>query len=648
MTVADSLTEDVHIEVENIGGIDETTVSFSPGVTLLVGRNATNRTSFLQAVMAALGSENVSLKADADEGQVEMSLDDATYTRQLTRESKSIVTTGDPYLDDAEKADLFAFLLGSNESRRAVVQETDLRDLIMRPIDTDEITSQIQRLQRERDQLKEELNEITDLKGELPALEEQRADLQAQVENTQEELMAKQKEVDAADRDLDESQEEQAELERKLEDLREARSELDDIRYEMETERESLDALQREQNELKQELAELPETPIGELDELEAELTQFREQKQALKSEINEIQSVVQFNDEILEEPDRDLFAALTDGEGDSDVTDELLPDDTITCWTCGSEVEYDQIESTVTQLRNLSQQKVSELSEIENEIDTVQQRQKQLKQAQRERDRLDDRLTNIDREIEKSQSTIKHLQERRDEIRKRIETLETEVETLESEEYEEILELHKEANQLEYDLGRLESDLEDVTAEITRIEDRIAEEEKIESQIDELDSEITDLRTRIDQIEQGTIENFNKHMETVLKVLNYDNLERIWLERFEREVREGRRKVTQSVFELHVVRSTDSEAVYEDTVDHLSESEREVTGIVFALAGYLAHQVYKDMSFILLDSLEAVDSDRLASLIDYLDEFASYLLVALLPEDASAVDGQCQRIKTI
>jgi len=31
----------------NINGIDETEVSLDPGVTILVGRNATNRTSFL-------------------------------------------------------------------------------------------------------------------------------------------------------------------------------------------------------------------------------------------------------------------------------------------------------------------------------------------------------------------------------------------------------------------------------------------------------------------------------------------------------------------------------------------------------------------------------------------------------------------------
>ena len=43
--------------------------------------------------------------------------------------------------DDPELADLFAFLLESNEARQAVARGDDLRETIMRPIDTDEIES---------------------------------------------------------------------------------------------------------------------------------------------------------------------------------------------------------------------------------------------------------------------------------------------------------------------------------------------------------------------------------------------------------------------------------------------------------------------------------------------------------------------------
>ncbi|GAA0237927.1 hypothetical protein GCM10009000_061810 [Halobacterium noricense] len=85
--------------------------------------------------MAALGSEQASIKGDADEGSVELTVGDETYTRTLTRRNGAIVTSGDPYLDDPELTDPFSFLLESNEARRAVARGDDLRNLIMRPVD---------------------------------------------------------------------------------------------------------------------------------------------------------------------------------------------------------------------------------------------------------------------------------------------------------------------------------------------------------------------------------------------------------------------------------------------------------------------------------------------------------------------------------
>src|SRR5699024_6206877 len=134
------------IHAENIGGIDDTTVSLSSGVTALTGRNATNRTSLLRALMGALGSDRVSLKGDADEGRVELTLggeDDSIYTRTLAREDGTVVMGGEPYLEDSEGADLFAFLLENNEARQAVARSENLREVIMRPVDTDAIQAEI-------------------------------------------------------------------------------------------------------------------------------------------------------------------------------------------------------------------------------------------------------------------------------------------------------------------------------------------------------------------------------------------------------------------------------------------------------------------------------------------------------------------------
>ena len=72
-------------------------------------------------------------------------------------------------------------------------------------------------------------------------------------------------------------------------------------------------------------------------------------------------------------------------------------------------------------------------------------------------------------------------------------------------------------------------------------------------------------------------------------------------------------------MFKFHAVQRTDSGTVYEDTVDNLSESELEASGLIFALAGYLVYELYEEVPLMLLDSLEAIDADRIGTLIEYL-----------------------------
>jgi DNA repair exonuclease SbcCD ATPase subunit len=200
----------------------------------------------------------------------------------------------------------------------------------------------------------------------------------------------------------------------------------------------------------------------------------------------------------------------------------------------------------------------------------------------------------------------------------------------------------------VELRIERLESDLTEIDDEIANREAAIAERDDLTAERDEVTDRLTDLRTRVDRLEQEAVDAFNEHMSTVLDILEYDNLDRIWIERRETEVREGRRKVTRTRFDLHIIRSTADGSAYEDTVEHLSESEREVTGLVFALAGYLVHDVSESMPFILLDSLEAIDSDRIARVVEYFSTHADYLVTALLPEDAEALTDECAYVESI
>jgi len=647
MASEQSVEHDVRVRARNVGGIDEAEVSLPPGVTVLTGRNATNRTSFLQAIMAGLGSERATLKGDTDEGEVELHVGGETYTRTLSRNGDTVVYGGDPYLDDPTVADQFAFLLENTEVRRAVARGDDLREIIMDPVDTEEIEAQIRRLENEKRDLDDQIRELDRIEDELPELEAEKRDLETDIEDANEELEAVEADIEQRDVSLEQSRSQKQELEEAFEALRDAQSELEDVEFELETERQTLDDLREERDQLEADLEDAdehdedPARLAGRIDEL-------RERKRALDDTISQLGSVISFNEEMLDGEGLDLDEFGTDA--DADPTDQLLDEaGDVVCWTCGSEVERDRIEGTVDHLRDLRAEKLDERSDLDDQIAELSETRSEIQRQQRERERTERRLSEVEDEIEAAQRRIDSLEESLDEQREEVQRLEDEAENVGTGgDYDEVLELHRESNEIELRIDRLESDLADVEAEISEHEQTLRERDDLAERREEIDDELTDLRTKVDRIEAEAVEEFNDHMESVLAVLEYDNIERIWVERREREVREGRRKVEKTTFDLHVIRATDDGASYRDTIDHLSESEREVTGLVFALAGYLVHEVYEDVPFMVLDSLEAIDSDRIARVVDYFSDYADYLVVALLPEDAQALSEEYTYVEQI
>lgn len=614
----------VELSVSNIGGIDETTVSLKEGVTVLSGRNATNRTSLLQGLMAALGSERASLKADETSGTATLEAEDS-YTARLQRQHDTVQYDGQPYLDDPELADLFAFLLESNEARQAVTRGDDLRELIMRPVDTAAINDEIARLESEKRDLDDRLSELESLEQRLPELEQTKQQLTDEIEQLRADLSDARANLAEAEIDPAEGEKRRAELQSTLDELQEARSEIEQVRDRIETDRESIEALRSERESLHSQLDDLETEADGDLSALESDIERYRDKKAALDEEISQLQQTIQFNRDRLDGDD----SMLSDG---GDVTGELLPGGEVTCWTCGSTVEADRIEQTIDQLRELRRTKADERSTVESELADLRDRKDQIESTRRKRRDLEDRLATLKTEIEQREERKADLLDRRDSLSERIDDLETAVDELDPAEYEEIATEQKRASELSVELDAKEQERAEIDDEIERINEQIERREQLRTQRERLTDQLTDLRTRIDRLEAEAVEQFNTHMETLLDLLGYENIERIWIERIRAD------DAQSTTFELRIVRTTADGTAYEDSIDHLSESEREVTGLVFALAGYLVHDLHESVPFMLLDSLEAIDSERIATLVEYFQDFIPYLVVALLEEDAQAL----------
>jgi len=623
------------VTVEAIGGIGECAVEFRPGVTVLSGQNATNRTSLLTALNGVLGGERATLKSDADRGEVALHLDGQVYTRTYTRQGNAVTASGTPLSEERELVDLFVGLVEGNDARRAVERGDDLREVIMRPVDTEGIQARIQERERERERIEQELSEIERKRDRLPERKARREELEAELA----ELGADLDEVEETIEAYETSEAEAKGAEALLEEIDDRRQERDRLERDIQTQRTSLEALRDERGDVEAELETLT-VDESSLDDLAEEIDRLRTRKRELDDLISDLSAIVDVNEDLVANDAGALPGVET---GTSSPTAALDPiSQEVECWTCGSQVSKAAIADRLEELRDVIDDQREKRSDIVDDLDEAEKRRTEIRTAADERDDLEARLGEIARQIERREERLEALREDHERVQQEIETLDTRLEENDELEDSELVEHYQRLSDLEYERGQLDQRLSEVEAEIEDIQGLAANRERLESQRDELTDEIESLRSRIEDLERSAVEQFNDRMADLIDLLEYENVERVWIER---KTGTGGRAGSSTTFDLHVVRESEAGAVYEDTVETLSESEREVIGLVVALAGYLVHEVHEDVPFVLLDSLEAIDAERIDGLLDYFSAYAPYLVVALLPEDADAIDTEHERI---
>jgi len=632
------------VAVENLGGIDELTLNLPEGITLLSGENATNRSSLLRSIAAALGAREsgAQLKTDAESGSVRLTIDDDIYTREYTRSGEMVNLRGNPYTADAEIVDTFVALFDNNPARRAVAQGGDLRDLLMQPVDVDEINRQIEELRERQSELVEEIDHISSREEKLPALAEQRTDLESDLEAVTEEISDFEDQLANADRTGDDGDGVQEELESLREELATAERAHEELTEKIEFRRNERETLREERSNLEAEREELPDQDRieTEVQTLGNDIEELRERRRSIRTAVEDLQTVVGINEELLDNGPTSLQAT------DSDVVAALDPDSqTVECWTCGTDVDRDQLTDRLEGLRGLIADHREERAELEDRIAELEDEKEDVEREKRRYTKITDKLAELDDRIERHKERLEDLIDERDGTTAEIERLEDELNALETKLDEtetesaddgngELATLHQELTQLERKRGRVENRLSNVVDDIEEIQSLREDREAKEAELEDLRARLEALRDRIQDRERDLVETLNSMMDDLVEVLQYKTLSRVWVERLAED------RKTESEFELHIVREGDDGTVYEDTVDTLSESEREVVGLVIALAGYLVHDVASDVPFLLFDSVEMIDADRMAALLEYVTSQTEvdFLVAALLSKDTEAI----------
>lgn len=628
----ESEVEELHATVQDVGGITDGELTLSPGVTLLSGENASNKSSFLRGLAAVLGGPTPPVKSDADHGRVTLRTDQNEYFLELSNENgEPIVTDGKQFSDRTDLCELFVALEETNPIRQRVLTDGDLYELLMRPVDTAEIEAEIERLKARKDRLDERLAELERSEDKLPTLRTRATTLREDLEEIETALRQKREVIDEREAETDGND--------ILDDLKEKRSKRESVRNRIETQREAIRSLEDELEAVREQRDELGTAESSrDIDAIESEIEGLHHQKQQLTSTINALSPIVEMNDQLLDD-EREIPEEMKSDE----IVAELDPSSrTITCWTCGSTVEQEAIAEQVRVVQEIIREKRQQRETITERIQSLEEEKRQLEARHDERERFAEKERSIEAEIDQREETLSELRDEKAALDDGIESLQADAETLDERD-DDLLEHHGEVSDLEYERGQLENELTELEREIEELEAKLENRDDLEDERESVAAELRSQRERIETLERDLVATFNESMQQVLDVLDYENVERVWIERL---AGDGDAPSTTD-FELHIVRSSESGAAYEDTVDSLSKSEREVIGLVVAFAGYLVHDVASELPFIVIDAVEMLDADRIRGLLDYFEDHTEYVVAAVLPEEARELEETYPTVST-
>ncbi len=572
------------IDIENIAGILDGETTIEPGLNAVRGSNWQGKSSFIEAIKTALGT-STELTESKDSGQVRLQTPERDIAVDLVRENGTVHRKGTPYLEneyDVIRAELFACLDERNEVRSAVRRGENLEDVLMRPLDFQNIDEQIADLKREREQITSELSQAKEAKKRLPGVQAQ----VTQLENEIAELQQQREGIAASDAgEAAGEDEESPSPQQQLSAVQTERSQAENQIERLER------TIERTEERLEQRRSELKSIEIPDDDDIENRLATARDRLQQVKRDSEVLQSVYSANEMVLKENRLDL---LTEVERE-------LTGDSVVCWTCGNEAERAEMEEQLDQLGDKITDLRTQIETYRDDVEELEARREEIDQANRRKRDLEAEITELEDTLTDRRQSLEDATDRYENAQERVEELSDAVdETVEA------------ISDVESEIKYREAELKDSRDELSQLETRADQVETLEAENEEIRTEIEELRNRKDRIKRRAREAFDEAMDEILS-------------RFGTGFETAR---LTSDFDLVVARDG-----REASLDALSEGELELIGFVAALAGYESFDVDEAVPLLLVDGVGGLADDNLHTLIDYLHERTEYLVFTAYPE---------------
>jgi len=578
------------VEFEHVGGILRGSARIEPGLNVIRASNWQGKSSFLQSLETALGVSRP-LTEGKESGYVRYDAPDCAGAVRLADAGDLVELSGEPYLHDQydlARVELFACLGEDNEIRQAVRTGATLTDLMLRPLDFENIEERIRDRRHEREQIDAEIARANQAQKRRPTLAERVEELQSEVSDLR------------AERDRIRAERSSGNRATTQTELTDAESELARVENQIERRRESVERAEAELAETESQLEDLSVSTDADVEsELSAATSRLRE----LEQDKSILESMYSATELVVNEDRLDLLTDVQHG----------LDGDTAACWTCGAEASMDDLRTQLDALRA----RIAEIqSDLEAAQSTVAELEAEVEQAQTARKRAQSLESDADRLREKIASdrqTLEQARERRTELEQRVEDLSTEVS-------ESVAELTTVESEIKY----REAELEDTRSDLESMDQRIAKLDDLETERDRVQSRLDELRDRKARIKRETREEFEAAMQDLL-------------ERFETGFETAR---LTPEFEIVVARDG-----RRASLDALSEGEIELLGFVAALAGYEAFDVGSITPMLLVDRVGGLDEGNLRTLVEYLRHRTDYLVFTAYPAfeslDANTIEPE-------
>jgi len=621
------------VVVENIGGLHHIETEILPGLNVIEQPNASGKTSFLRAFSLLVTPSGINndlgyiLRSMSLEGFASIVDKDGYGTRKtITRNQNTILVSGQDLFtpEVSELVKRFAIGGSDNELLSAIRSGKNLKSLIA--VDTnliEKLKYEIRVKESELVKLSDELNISQNAPHEKLSAEKKKRILMEEIKELEQKHAIFQKQHDSiALSNVENSDISNEKLKVKSTELQQIESKINDSNRNIEAKKEKIDKLSREIHSIRRNVDRLGNVDSHEIDRIDKDVENIEYQIQKFVSEISSLDMTVQAA--------RNLVKHLEDNPPTDKLLDALSDDFHVSCPLCGHESGLKTIKKHIETITTKRAKIQSDIKKLEKDKHGLIKERNFLIQKKSEISEAFSLLRSKEMAISQENHNINTIEQTIDELKLKKENLDLEIMELSISINDQFVSVTMDLAKTNETIGNKKSTLDQLNEDISHYDKIIQELYSKKQLIADLKKDLDDTKSQLHKIELRIQEQFNKAIQEIYFILGFDsNVSRIFLDQN---------------YDLLVSRKTDKDSVYRDmdSIKTLSKSELEVIGLTIMISGYIVNNLREYFPCILFDELTFLDTNRLKSLMDYMEKITdSVILTKLPPETDTMKKGQ-------